>query len=259
MTILLEPVSPTGVRPPSMVERMTLIMDAFEGSNTRLLLEEIASRTGLPRSTAHRILEQLMRLHWVEHSRAGYRLGRRIHEWGARENAHSDLRAAASTWLHELAIKTELVVHLAVACGSEIEYLDKVGGRRVRAVASRVGGRAPSHRTALGKAMLAWMPAEEIEALYPQGLPGSHDAGRAGVLQLHQELSRIRQFGGVAQEHDDRVSGVSCVGAAIRGPEGPAGAVSLVGPGGAPMDKLVPLVRDTAQRISLDLFGSSSS
>lgn len=256
MTVLLEPVSQAGARPPSMVERMTLIMDAFEGSNTRLLLEEIASRTGLPRSTAHRILDQLMRLQWVEHGRAGYRLGRRIHEWGARENAHSDLRAAASTWLHELAIKTELVVHLGVACGSEIEYLDKVGGRRVRTIASRVGGRAPSHHTALGKAMLAWMSPEEIEALYPHGLLGSRE-GRAGLLELHQELGRIRHFGGVAQHKGDRVSGVSCVGVAIRGSEGPVGAVSLAGPVGMPMDKLAPLVRDTAQRISLDLFGTS--
>ena len=41
-----------GLCPPSMVERMTLIMDCFEGSNSRLLLEEITRRTGLPRSTS---------------------------------------------------------------------------------------------------------------------------------------------------------------------------------------------------------------
>jgi len=86
-------------RPPSMVERMTLIMDCFEGSNTRLLLEEISRRTGLPRSTAHRILDQLVRLQWVEHTRAGYLLGRRVRTWGARESGHADLRAAAAPWL----------------------------------------------------------------------------------------------------------------------------------------------------------------
>ncbi|WP_296607361.1 IclR family transcriptional regulator [Nocardioides sp.] len=256
MTVVLESTSPVVTRPPSMVERMTLIMDTFGGSKSRLLLEEIAERSGLPRSTAHRILEQLIRLHWVEHDRVGYRLGRRIHEWGARENAHSDLRAAAATWLHELALRTELVVHLAVLSGAEVEYLDKVGGRRVMAVASRVGGRAPAHSTSLGKAMLAWLPPEKVDALYVDGLPASSGPGPRTMLELHQELSRIRSSGGVARESDECVTGVACIGAAIRGPEGPVGAISLVGTSEMPLERLAPLVRDTAQRITRELFGS---
>jgi DNA-binding IclR family transcriptional regulator len=255
MTVVLEPAHRGAVPPPSMVERMTLIMDAFEGSNSRLLLEDISSRTGLPRSTAHRILEQLIRLQWVEHGRAGYRLGRRIQEWGAREHAHSDLRAAASTWLHDLAIRTELVVHLAVANGPEVEYLDKVGGRRVTTVASRVGGRAPIHNTALGKAILAWIPPEEVDALYADGFRPSTGKGPATLLELHQELARIRQSGGVAYESDECVRGVSCVGVAIRGPERPVGAISLVGSSDMSLGRLAPLVRDTAQRITMNLFG----
>ncbi|MEO9221767.1 MAG: helix-turn-helix domain-containing protein, partial [Mycobacteriaceae bacterium] len=53
-------VSPPPVRrelPPSMVERMTLILDSFDRRSARLNLEDVASRTQLPRSTAHRILE----------------------------------------------------------------------------------------------------------------------------------------------------------------------------------------------------------
>lgn len=50
--------------PPSMVERMTLILDAFDGRAARLTLEEVACRTQLPRSTVHRILDQLVKLDW---------------------------------------------------------------------------------------------------------------------------------------------------------------------------------------------------
>lgn len=255
MTVLLEPTS-QAAHVPSMVERMTLIMDAFGSSKSRLLLEEISRRSGLPRSTAHRILEQLIRLHWVEHDRVGYRLGRRIHEWGAREHAHSDLRAAAAHWLHELALQTDLVVHLAVLSGSEVEYLDKIGGRRVTAVASRVGGRAPAHSTSLGKAMLAWLPPEVVDSLYEGGIPVALGGGPGSLRELHDELARIRQAGGIAREKDECVAGVSCVGAAVRGPQGPVGAISLVGTSEMPLDRLAPLVRDTAQRITLDLFGS---
>ena len=247
----------TAPRPPSMVERMTLIMDCFEGSNTRLLLEEIARRTGLPRSTAHRILDQLIGLQWVEHTRVGYRLGRRVTSWGERESGHSDLRAAAAPWLHELAVKTDLVVHLAVLDESVVEYLDKVGGRRAGAIASRVGGRAPAHCTALGKAMLAWLPPEEIDTLYADGVPAPTGHSIGELQTLHHELGRIRQHGGVALERGECVAGVACVGAAIRGPERPVGAVSLVARSGAPLERLAPLVRDTAQRITRDLFGSA--
>ena len=43
--------------PPSMVERMTLILDSFESPSARLTLEQVARATHLPRSTAHRILD----------------------------------------------------------------------------------------------------------------------------------------------------------------------------------------------------------
>ncbi|MEH0435127.1 IclR family transcriptional regulator [Streptomyces scabiei] len=179
---------------------MTLIMDCFEGPKTRLLLEEVSRRTGLPRSTAHRILDQLVRLQWVEHTRSGYHLGRRVRTWGARESGHSDLRAAAAPWLHELAVMTDLVVHLGTLDETYVEYLDKVGGRRAAAVASRVGGRAPAHCTALGKAMLAWLPPEEIDELYADGVPAATGASVDGLPALHRELGRIRRDRGLAVE-----------------------------------------------------------
>lgn len=256
MTLVVEP--DLAPRAQSMVERMTLIMDCFEGSNTRLLLEEVSRRTGLPRSTAHRILNQLVGLQWVDHTRAGYRLGRRVTRWGARESSHADLRAAAAPWLHELQVRTDLVVHLAVLDDTDVEYLDKVGGRRAAAVGSRVGGRAPAHRTALGKAMLAWLPAEEVDGLYADGLPASSVRGLSDLPSLHRELGRIRQQGGIAFERGECVEGVACVGAAIRGPEGPVGAISLVAGTTAPLERLAPLVRDAAQRVTRDLFGRSS-
>jgi len=243
-------------RPPSMVERMTLIMDCFEGSNTRLLLEEISRRTGLPRSTAHRILDQLVRLQWVEHTRAGYLLGRRVRTWGARESGHADLRAAAAPWLHDLAVKTDLVVHLAVLDETSVEYLDKVGGRHAAAVASRVGGQAPAHCTALGKAMLAWLPPEEIDALYADGVPAATQNSVADLAELHQELIGIRRQNGMAIERGECVGDIACLGFAIRGPETPVGAISLVGTKASPLERLAPLVHDVARRITQELFGT---
>ncbi|MFC6580404.1 IclR family transcriptional regulator [Planomonospora parontospora] len=184
--------------PPSMVERMTLIMDAFTGRSTRLTLEDVARRTHLPRSTAHRILDQLVRLGWIEHTSSGYGLGPRALGLGGGDG-HGEVREAAAPLLHDLQLRTGLVVHLAVLDGAEVFYLDKVGGRFAASVPSRVGGRAPAHSTALGKAMLAWLEPEEVDVrIGAIGRLTGRTIGEIGIL--HQELNRVRQRRGLAFE-----------------------------------------------------------
>ncbi|MBM4529792.1 helix-turn-helix domain-containing protein, partial [Rhodococcus hoagii] len=61
--------------PPTMAERITLILDQFDGAGTRLTAEDLVQLTSIPRSTTHRILDQLTQLNWLRHNRTGYRLG----------------------------------------------------------------------------------------------------------------------------------------------------------------------------------------
>ncbi|MEV6233207.1 IclR family transcriptional regulator [Saccharopolyspora shandongensis] len=239
--------------PPSMVERMTLILDLFEHPHTRRNLEEVTRRTRLPRSTAHRILDQLVRLRWLDHTTSGYRLGKRALGLGGREIGQNALRSAAAPVLHDLAIRTKLVVHLAVLSGTEVYYLDKVGGRSAVDVPSRVGGRAPAHCTALGKAMLAWLPPERIDTEYAEAVRRTpRSIGDLGIL--HQELDRIRRRRGLAFERGECFAHVSCVGIALRGQEGPAAAISLVGDVHTPMERVAPLLMQAAHAVSNEFF-----
>lgn len=240
--------------PPSMVERVTLIMDVFEGRAARLSLEEVARSTHLPRSTAHRILDQLVRLRWLEHTGLGYGLGRRALGLGGGDGAHGRIREAAAARLHQLQIRTGLVVHLAVLDGAEVHYLDKVGGRFAATVPSRVGGRAPAHSTALGKAMLAWLEPEDVEARAAESIGRLTQRTIADLGTLHQELNRIRRRHGLAFERGECFPDISCVAAAIRGPEGPVAAISLVGDAWSPLEKVAPLVVDAARQVSRELF-----
>ncbi|MER5279617.1 IclR family transcriptional regulator [Streptomyces sp. NPDC002809] len=237
-----------------MVERVTLIMDVFEGRTARLSLEEVARSTHLPRSTAHRILDQLVRLRWLEHTGLGYGLGRRALGFGGGDGAHSGIREAAAARLHQLQIQTGLVVHLAVLDGAEVHYLDKVGGRFAAAVPSRVGGRAPAHSTALGKAMLAWLEPEDVETRAAESIGRLTQRTIADVGTLHQELNRIRRRHGLAFERGECFPDIACVAAAIRGPEGPVAAISLVGDAWSPLEKVAPLVVDAARQVSRELF-----
>jgi DNA-binding IclR family transcriptional regulator len=241
--------------PPSMIERMTLILDVFEGPGSRLTLEQISRMTHLPRSTAHRIIDQLVQASWLEHSTCGYSLGRRALAHGGEDRMHADLRAAAAPGLVDLMLTTGLVVHLGVLAGADVCYLDKLGGRASVAVPSRVGGTMPAHTTALGKAMLAWIEPEQVDELVGHRLDRRTPNTVATLAALHAELHRIRGRGGLALERGENHPDIGCVAAAIRGPEGPLGAISLVGKPGTALERVAPLVINAARTVSLDLFG----
>lgn len=252
----VDAVVPAATLPPSMVERMTLILDSFRGPGDHLMLEQIARATHLPRSTAHRILDQLVRLGWLDHTTRGYSLGQRaLLLGGDTDLSTSDLRAAAAPVLHELAMRTGLVVHLAVLDGTHVRYLDKVGGSAARAVPSRVGGLAPAHCTALGKAMLAWLSAEDVDAASDGVLVGGTPHSIGDLAALHRELHQVRGRNGLAFERGEFVEGLACCAAAVRGPHGPVAAISLVGSGGVPLERVAPLVVRAARHISSELYG----
>lgn len=240
--------------PPSMVERMTLILDAFEAPDARLTLEDVARRTHLPRSTVHRILDQLVRLDWLRHTAFGYCLGRRALSLGGGANNHAAIREAAADKLHELSVRTGMVAHLAVLEGAEVCYLDKVGGRFAGGVPSRVGGRAPAHCTALGKAMLAWIPPEEVDQTVGPAIRRATNRTIADLGMLHQELNRIRARNGLAFERGECFPHIACVAAALRGPDGPVASISLVGDVRIRLEKVAPLVVHAARRVSAELF-----
>ncbi len=241
--------------PASMVERMTRILEVFEGPSTCATLEHICRSTHLPRSTAHRILDQLVRLNWLDHGSAGYRLGRRsLQLSGGGTQAHTDVRGAAAPYLHQLSVRTGAVVHLAVLHGDQISYLDKLGGRFAVAVPSRVGGTQPAHCTALGKAMLAWHDPDAVDELFGERLSARTPASIGNRNQLHAELHRIRQRGGLAFERGEAFSDLACAAAAVHGPEGPVAAISAVAPAGSTIERVAPLVVAAARATTRELY-----
>ena len=246
---------PVRAVPPSMVERITLIMDAFECRAAMLTLEQMTTRTGLPRSTAHRILDQLVQEAWVRHTQSGYCLGPRALAFGGQDGTHGEIRAAAASVIQELHLRTGLVVHLGVLDDADVLYLDKVGGPFATRLPSRVGGRVPAHTTAIGKAMLAWLPPERVDELLPDRLVRRTERSIHDVAVLHRECARIRTRNGLSYDNEEAVPGVVCVAAAIRGQHDVAAAVSLCGDAqGTPLERAAPLILDAAREISRRLF-----
>ena len=209
--------------PSAVIDRISLVLDAFEGPG-RLTLAQIVRRTGLPRSSAHRMLERLVQLRWLRRNGRDYELGMRLVELGSLAVHQDRLVRAARPLLGELHRATGLVVHLAVLDGSDVVYLDKIGDRVVGALPTRVGGRQPAHCSALGKAMLAYSDDPEVDL---QVRKTKYSISTNSQLAI--ELAKVRAHG-VAFEREESLLGFGCVAAPIGSPGEAVAAVSVCGP-----------------------------
>jgi hypothetical protein len=104
--------------------------------------------------------------------------------------------------------------------------------------------------------MLAWLPAEEVECQVVPALGRQTSRTICDITTLHQELSRIRARHGLSFERGECFPEISCVAAAVRGPEGPVAAISLVGDARTPLERVAPLVVDAARTVTAALFPS---
>jgi DNA-binding IclR family transcriptional regulator len=245
----MNPGSPaTTPEPVSMIDRVAQILEAFDGP-VSLTLAQVVARTGLPRSSAHRILEQLVKVRWLAREDHHYHLGLGMLELGSLAGHQNELRGAATVALHELAHRTGMVVHLAVLDGAEIIYLDKVGGRFGVRVPSRIGGRAPAHCTGAGKAMLAFADDGVLRAVAAGPLPTPTAASIRTERALRAELGRVRDRG-VAFDREESARGLACVAVPVGPPGSPCAAVSVCGPvARVNSEQLIGPVRATAHAV----------
>lgn len=241
-----------------MVARVALIVNAFDRAGAVLRLDQVVDRTGLPRSSAHRILTQLHTTGLLHHTPDGYSLAESsLPAAGAID--HSQLRSIASPVLERLHADTALVVHLGVLAGADVVYLDKVAGGSGAAVPTRVAGRTPAHASALGKAMLARLRAEDVDKIVGNTLRKCTPATIADLPTLHQELARIRSRRGLAYDDQELAVGLTSIAAPINMPGAELAGLSLTGAVPAQrLSRVAPFLSRAANGISERLGRSAA-
>ncbi|MGW5073506.1 IclR family transcriptional regulator [Rhodococcus sp. NPDC004095] len=243
----------------SMLERMTRIIDAFDDPNEGLGLEDVTTRTGLPRSTVHRIMVELLDLGWIGRDGREYRLGARALGAVGPQATHARIRMAAGNIVQELYLRTGLVVHLGVLEGGREHFLDKVGGPFALAIRSRVGSSLAAHRGTGGRAMLATLAPEKVDRLVRAEIDAGERLDGWTLSSLHRELNRIRGAAGIAVQRSETNSGIAdggiaSVASAVRAGDGTV--VSLCAAGQAHkvrLDQVAPLVKDATNRLAVAL------
>ncbi|MBD0859699.1 IclR family transcriptional regulator [Gordonia sp. zg691] len=214
----------------SVLGKAITLLQAFGAEDHEVTLAELAHRTGLPKTTVHRLAGQLVSAHLLARTPGGYALGSGLFELGMRASPERGLLEVATPFMQDLYVRTGETVHLGILEDSEVVYVSKIGGHRQAAAPSRLGGRMPLYCTAIGKMLLATSAesviAEHLSRPLPRRTP--HTIVAPGLLR--RQLTQIAEDG-VAFEFEESTMGLVCVAAPILDDaDAPLAAISVTGP-----------------------------
>lgn len=218
--------------PVGVVGKVLRILEALDASPTGLQLREIAKQTSVNKSTAYRFVAHLQSAGYLLRDDAGaYVVGPKLARLGAGIAYHATLRKISRPVAVALSNATKETVNLAVLDGHEVLYLDVIESSHSFRMASQPGMHRAVNCTALGKALLAFLPAEHRDEILPM-LTFERATPRTitSLARLKKELIHVVQQG-YAMDDQETDLGARCVAAPILDERGSvAAAISVSGP-----------------------------
>ena len=144
------------------------ILETFTATQTEFTQSEISRRTGLDPGTTFRMVQTLLALGYIQkvEDTRRFRLSLKVLDLGFNAVARTDLRAAARPILRALVGSIIEAASLAVLDGAEMVYLERVHAGLARlGVDVRIGTRLPAYYTAMGQAVLAFLPENTVRQI----------------------------------------------------------------------------------------------
>jgi IclR family acetate operon transcriptional repressor len=228
------------------VDRALFLLETIAEAGGEASLTDLANRTGLNISTCHHLLATLIQRGFAAKipGRRLYALGARILHLG-RACLQVDLPRRAQPYLDEINQVTGETVYLAALQGDAVVTLAVRESRHpVRVATGKLGRLEAPHATSVGKAIMAWLPEEEIQRMLPSSMKRFTDNTITDFPALVETLRNVRRTG-YAIDRGEFVPGVVCVGAAIRDQAGTViGAISASTPDMRADEAHVSLMRD---------------
>jgi DNA-binding IclR family transcriptional regulator len=194
-------------------------------------VSELSAHLDIPKSTVHNYLSTLEQEEYVINNDGVYRVGIRFLELGAYARNYQNIYDIAKPEIERLADETGELANLLIEEHGRGTYLQRVKGENAVQVEAHVGTRVALHSTALGKAILAFMPREQAEEIIDRcGLEQVTENTVTSPGRLFDELDRIRE-NRYALDDEERLRGLRCVAAPILSNDDRVlGSVSVSGP-----------------------------
>lgn len=238
------------------VERAADLLELLADAGGEAALSELATTTGLPLPTIHRLMRTLLALGYVRQlpSRR-YALGPRLIRLG--ESAGRQLGADARPFLAEIASELGESANLAMIDRDMVVYIAQASSAHSMRMFTEVGRRVFTHCTGVGKAVLAQLDDGAVREIVRRvGMPAATEHSLTDLDALLAELAVIRERGYAIDEGEQEI-GVRCYAVPVPGAPTPT-ALSVSGPNSRVTDtfgeKAVPALQRRAAAIGAALL-----
>lgn len=238
--------------------RCLQVLEVLAAEPYLFTLADIAEMLSLPKSSLYRLLNLLSEAGYIEEEPATkrYSLSAKVLWIGSSYLRGSPVQRCAHSALIQLSNATGAMSHLGVWDSGSVLILHTADPPNAASLFVEVGERRPLHCTALGKALLAWRPAEEVRRLCEAGLPTFTPRTITTPEALEEELERVRQTG-AAIDNEEYALGLRCVASPVRNQSGVVAAMGISGDLNLITDEALPRltkqVRDMALQVSAQL------
>lgn len=205
------------------LEKADKILRLIADEPDRLKLIELSRRTGIHKSSMFSLLKTMENLGWIVSGKdSAYSLGPVVGTLGSLFFRQQDF---IGSFLKEASAERDALeetLQLATLDRGRVLYLAKLEAPSPVKLVSEPGMTYPAHATALGKALLAFLPDRERERLFPEERlePLTAHTHRS-TRELFADLAEVRRRG-VAEEVEEAVVGFACVAAPVKDLSGDA-------------------------------------
>lgn len=241
-------------------ERSLTVLEALVDSEDALTLTGVARQVSMPIATCAAILNTLARNGYASRTIVGrshyWQPTLRLYSLGMRVARRSKLGPEAQPHLRWLSDRLGAPAHLGVLEDASIVYVAKAATAGMVQFNTYLGKVTAYNLTALGRAIVAFLPAEEQEDLLRRAIRGSGPKARSGVgEELRRQFRDIRDQGYAAEDEEEE-AGIGCMAAPVLGADGiPVAAVGATGFVGDLLhqrrEDVAEAVIEAAQRISV--------
>ncbi|MFC2046088.1 IclR family transcriptional regulator [Chloroflexota bacterium] len=248
------------------VSRALQILGSFTVQDIELSVSDLHEKLGIHKSTLVRLLQSMAAERFIEQNpeTGKYRLGIRTFEIGSiyLRTRMMNMGSLARPYMQRLAANLRLSANLAIRDGHEIVYIEAVEpvGSPLR-VSYSAGERFGVYHTALGKSMIAFLPADELEGVLAKiDFVPLTPRTIVSAEKLAEELSEVRERG-YAVDDEESLPGLRCASAPVWNSEKVVAALSASGSTllvtRERVDEIARAVIETTKSISAQLGGES--
>lgn len=196
------------------LSRTAVVLGCFDARHPRLTLSGVVRRSGLPKTTVHRLLTELCSIRMLSLDNNEYCIGQRVFELASLSPLSLELRELAVPFMQDLYQASRETVHLGVPMQQEVLYVEKIRGHRQVTQLGRTGSSMPMYCTGLGKAILAFSPPELVEGVLSGRLVPRTRHTITSAVALRRELAQVADRG-VAYDREEAAIGLGCVAAPV--------------------------------------------